>query len=99
MAPPTRPWWPATKIRSPSFMVVEGAVAPLPDQHVALGQPQVLGHHLRHEFGERRPRSPAQLPPGLARIAAQGVDLGGTVIARVDADDHPSAIGVDAHLL
>src|SRR5437773_9910834 len=62
-------------------------VAVLLHQRVALGLAQILAHHFLDELLEARLSLPAQflLRPG--GIADEGVDFGGTEIARVHGDD------------
>ena len=65
-------------------MAIEGGKAVPLHQFVALGSAQVLPDHLGDQLGKRRARHPAQLLPGLGRVAEQGFHFGGTKIARID---------------
>src|SRR3569833_4760498 len=67
--------------------MIEHTVAFTLAQGVALGALEVLVRHLRHQVGERYLRLPAQLLARLARVAEQGLDLGGPKISRIDGDD------------
>ena len=75
------------------FVVRHGAIAVALHEVVALGDLQVLAHHLAHQFVEAHPRLPPQLAARLAGVAQQRFDFGGTEIARIDAHDAASEIG------
>ena len=69
------------------FVVIQGLVAMLLDQFVALGALQVFAHHFGDQFVEADLRRPAEFVLGLAGVAEQGFDFGGAEVARVDGDD------------
>src|SRR5262249_13897256 len=96
-APPTMPRWPATKIRLPASWkgsaTAEGALMLLSHAH------QIGSHHLPDKVLEAGLVAPAELGPGLGRVAMQIVDLGRAEIARIDRDQDLAALGVDALLL
>src|SRR5580704_1840655 len=108
-AEPAMPACPATKTRLPrksnfSLTVLRPPFWPNPAcsiLHVAVRA--VLTHladiafyHLAHQLVERDFVLPAELLPGLARIAQQGIGFGGPEIARIDLDENAAVARVDA---
>lgn len=70
-----------------SLVPVHGRVAVLFDQLVPIGDFEILAHHLGNEFGKGSLGLPAEFLPRLRGIAQEGVDLRGTEVPRIDADD------------
>ena len=62
-------------------------IAVLLHQFIALGIFQVFAHHLADQFVEGDLGRPAEFVFGLAGIAQQGFDFGGTEVARIDCHD------------
>src|SRR5256885_7115850 len=73
------------------------AVAVAAHERIALGGLEVFLRQFGHQLAERHPRFPFQLPARLGRIAEQGIDFSGTIVARVNGDDD-AALGVVALL-
>src|SRR4051812_17746400 len=71
----------------------EGALMLLSHAH------EIGGHHLADKIAEADLVVPAELGPGLGRVAMQVVDLGRPEIALIDRDQDLAALGIDALLL
>src|SRR5260370_20964393 len=90
-AAPTIPPWPATKTVLPFSSNGVLAMGNLPP-----GNRQIARHHFLDQLRKARLRLPAELLPRLAGVADQLVDLGGTKIRRIDANDGLARFLVDA---
>src|SRR5882724_13444864 len=90
-AEPTMPRCPATKT---VFPFSSNGVFAIDD--LLSGRCEIARHHLPDEVREFGFRLPAELCPRLAGIADQEIDLRGTEIGRIDADDGLAGLLVNA---
>src|SRR5580692_6043553 len=93
-AAPTIPPCPAMKTVLPFSSNGVLAIGGLPP-----GDIEIACHHLLDQLGKRRFRRPAELLTRLAGVANQLVDLGGTEIDRVNANQCLAGFAVDAGFL
>src|ERR1700722_11312223 len=93
-AAPTIPPCPATKTVLPCSSNGVLAIGGLPP-----GDIEIARHHLLDQLGKRRFRLPTEHLARLAGVADQLIDLGGTEINRIDANERLAGFAVDAGLL
>src|ERR1700722_17773139 len=91
---PTIPPCPATKTVLPFSSNGVLAIGGLPP-----GDIEIARHHLLDQLGKRRFRLPTEHLARLAGVADQLIDLGGTEINRIDANERLAGFAVDAGLL
>src|SRR5262245_61974359 len=96
MADPTKPRWPATKMRlllSMSAPTNHNAMARIGECPLLPGKLHIVFHHHPHKLSEGCLRSPPKLPASFVGIAHQMINFGRPQIAWVELD---MALPVDA---